>query len=85
MNIIWVVDVLFEVLIWLIIVRCVLSFIRHDPYHPLIRPIYEITEPILAPFRRLMRPSVIDFSPIFAFLVLQLLKSVIIRILLVLL
>ncbi|MDN5345291.1 MAG: YggT family protein, partial [Clostridia bacterium] len=52
----------------------------HDPYHPIMRFIYEITEPVLAPFRRLMpRTSIpIDFSPLIAVLVLQLVERLLI-------
>ncbi|MEL7567787.1 MAG: YggT family protein [Dehalobacterium sp.] len=69
----------FEVLNWLIIIRVLLSWIRHDPYHPIIKFIYEITEPILKPFRRLipMRPGMpIDWSPFIAILVLQFVERI---------
>ncbi|WP_258359349.1 YggT family protein [Moorella sulfitireducens] len=70
----------FEVLNWLIIARILLSWFPHNPYHPIMRFIYEVTEPVLAPFRRLMpRTSIpIDFSPIIAVLVLQLVERLLI-------
>ncbi|NPV91450.1 MAG: YggT family protein [Firmicutes bacterium] len=78
MNLYYIVNLVFEVLYILIIIRCVLSFIRHDPYNPLIKLVYQLTEPLLSPFRKLMRPGMgIDFSPILAFLVLQILERVI--------
>lgn len=72
--------VAFEVLNWLIIARIIISWFPHDPYHPIMRFIYEITEPVLAPFRRLMpRSSIpIDFSPIIAVLVLQMVERLLI-------
>lgn len=77
-----VVRVAFEVLNWLIIIRVFLSWFRHDPYHPVIRFIYEITEPFLVLFRRLLPPrGGIDFSPIIAILVLQLIQSMVIQLL----
>lgn len=82
MSLIFLVDLLFDIIVYLIIFRCILSFIRHDPYHPLIKIVYDLTEPILAPFRRFMRPGMgIDFSPILAFLVLSVVKSLVIRLL----
>ncbi|MDK2820697.1 MAG: YggT family protein [Clostridia bacterium] len=74
-----VVRVAFEVLNWLIIARIFLSWFPHNPYQPIIRFIYEITEPVLAPFRRLMpRSSIpVDFSPVIAVLVLQLIERMI--------
>ena len=77
-QIIQLVNIVFEVLTWLIIIRCVLSFIRHDPYQPLIRFIYEVTEPIMAPFRRLIpAASGIDFSPIVAVLAITLVQKLV--------
>jgi len=53
--------------------------------NPVTRFIYEVTEPVLGLFRRLLppRPSFpIDFSPILAFIVLQLLENIVTRIIL---
>ncbi len=81
-QIIQLVNIVFEVLTWLIIIRCVLSFIRHDPYQPLIRFVYEVTEPIMAPFRRLIPASSgIDFSPIIAVLAITLVQKLVIQLL----
>ncbi|NLN87646.1 MAG: YggT family protein [Syntrophomonadaceae bacterium] len=78
--IIQLVDIVFEVLVWLVIIRCILSFVRHNPYQPLIRFVYDVTEPIMTPFRRLIPAAGgIDFSPIVVVLVLSLLQSVVIR------
>lgn len=74
MSLYFIVRMAFEVLNWLIIARVLLSWIRHDPRHPVIRFIYDITEPILMPFRRMIpaRPGMpIDWSPILAIFVLQ--------------
>lgn len=76
------INMAFEVYNWLIIVRVFLSWIPHDPYRPVFRFIYEITEPVLAPFRRLMGGRMmIDFSPIIAIIVLQFVERLIIDIL----
>ncbi len=75
------VNIIFEVMIWLIIVRCILSFVRHNPYQPIIRFVYEVTEPVMAPFRRLIPATGgIDFSPIVVFLVLQLVRQLVLGI-----
>ncbi|HHV93269.1 MAG TPA: YggT family protein [Firmicutes bacterium] len=56
-----------------------------DYYNPLVRFIYDITEPVLAPFRRLL-PSVggIDFSPILVFLVLDFVRRIVLQLLIAL-
>lgn len=73
----------FEVYNWLIIIRVFLSWVPHNPANPIFRFLYEITEPVLAPFRRIMgRYSVgIDFSPVIALIVLQIIESFIISLL----
>lgn len=77
-----IVNTAFTVLVWLIIGRCILSFVSHNPYQPIIKFIYDITEPIMSPFRRLL-PSTgaIDFSPIIAILAVTLVQHLVIRIL----
>jgi len=79
-----IIRVAFEVLDWLIIARVLLSWFRPNPYHPIVRFIYEITEPVLTPFRRLMPKGMVavDLSPIIALLVLQLVERLAISLLL---
>lgn len=70
----------FQVLIWLIIARCILSFVRHDPYQPVIKFIYDITEPIMAPFRRIVPATGgIDFSPILTVFAIELARQIVLR------
>lgn len=63
-----VMDIIIPVLYWLIIIRAVLSWFGPDPYNFLVQILYRTTEPILAPFRRII-PAYnigIDISPILA-------------------
>ncbi|MBA1333770.1 MAG: Integral membrane protein YggT, involved in response to extracytoplasmic stress (osmotic shock) [Firmicutes bacterium] len=57
----------------LVLARIILSWVSPGYNNPISRFIYNITEPILAPFRRLLERSpfgggMIDFSPILAIL-----------------
>ncbi|MGI6468725.1 MAG: YggT family protein [Syntrophomonadaceae bacterium] len=75
-----IINIAFSVLIWLVIIRCLLSFIPHNPYQPLIRFVYDVTEPIMAPFRRLIPPiGMIDISPIVVVFALELVRRVMIE------
>lgn len=66
----------------LIIVRLILSWFQPRTYHPAIRLLYNLTEPVLAPARRLIPPmGGIDFSPIIVFIVLGWVRGVVVRIL----
>ncbi len=80
MALVTIIDIAFEVYMALMVARILLSWVRHNPYQPVIRFIYETTEPVLGFFRRIIPPiGVIDISPIAAFLALGLLKSIIVR------
>lgn len=53
----------------LMIARCLISWIRPSHYHPLIRWIEDVTEPILMPIRRVLPPWKtwgLDLSPAIA-------------------
>lgn len=76
------VRVAFEVYTYLLIIRILLSWVRHNPYQPIIRFIYEVTDPYLNIFKRIIPPfGAVDFSPIVAFFVLQILRNIVLRIL----
>ena len=74
------VDLLFTILIFAIIGRALLSWFNIGPGHPIGRLLYEITEPILAPLRRVIPMiGMIDITPIVAILLLNFLQSLILQ------
>ncbi len=82
MDIYQIINVVFLVYYGLIFIRIILSFIRHNPYQPLIRFIYEVTEPWLRIFRRFIPPvGMIDFSPVAAFFALEILRQLVLALL----
>ncbi|OGW91830.1 MAG: hypothetical protein A3D28_01305 [Omnitrophica bacterium RIFCSPHIGHO2_02_FULL_63_14] len=79
-----VLELAISALWWLILIRALLSWVNPDPYNPIVRFIESVTEPLLAPFRRLI-PAYkvgIDLSPVFALLLLYFLKIFLVRTLL---
>ena len=73
------IDLAFEALNILLIIRIVLSWLPHNRYHPLINIIYEITEPILKPFRNMIDPiQGVDISPIIVFILLSFLRNLVV-------
>ncbi|CDE43615.1 putative uncharacterized protein [Clostridium sp. CAG:768] len=82
-NLIFVVNSFFQIYFWLILVRCLLSFIPSiDWYKQPFEAIKDVTDLYLNLFRRIIPPvGGLDFSPIIAVLALQLLNYVIIYIL----
>jgi YggT family protein len=69
------VGLLINVLFWAVIIQAILSWVNPDPYQPAVRLLYQLTEPILRPARRMIPPiSGLDLSPILVLVVLHLLK-----------
>ena len=66
---------------WLIIARAVISWVNPDPYNPIVRFLYQVTEPVLFRVRRLLPLSAggIDFSPIIVFVIIIFLDSFVVR------
>lgn len=77
------VDGICVILYWLLMVRIVLSWLPVDPYHAAVQLIYQLSEPILAPFRKIpLRIGMLDLSPLLAFVTLIFVKRVLVTILL---
>lgn len=74
-------DYLLTIVNWMIIIRVLLSWVNPDPYNGVVRFLYNTTEPMLAPFRRIAPayPMGIDFSPIFALLTIWFVKLFLVR------
>ena len=67
----------------LILIRCFLSFIPHNPYNSILRYVYEITELVMEPCRRFIHDALrypLDFTPIAALLLIDILYNVLVRI-----
>ncbi|MBF8982217.1 YggT family protein [Lutibacter sp. B2] len=74
------IDYFFRVLNFLIIARIVLSWLSQNTYSTVNRIVYQLTEPILLPFRNLLLKiglggGMIDFSPILAVLALDVIRN----------
>lgn len=75
---------LFTIYYWILLARVIISWVRpqvayNSIWRPILRFIYEITEPILGPIRRLLPVTAlgIDFSPLIAMLILSVLRQLI--------
>ncbi len=74
-------DWFLTILNWLIIIRALLSWVNPDPFSPIVQFLYKVTEPILAPFRRIIPAYSVglDISPIFALIFIWFIKLFVIR------
>ena len=69
-----IIDMLFDIIYYLILFRVILSWIPHNRYHSIISFVYQITEPILKPFRNMIAYQGFDFSPIILLILLQVIR-----------
>ena len=69
-------SMIFKFFYFLLVIRIILSWFPIDPYNTLITALYQITDPLLIPFRKLpLQVGTIDFTPILAFLLLAFLDN----------
>ena len=53
---------------WILLVRVVISWVNPNPYNPIVKILYVLTEPVLAPIRRMLpQTGGIDLSPLIVF------------------
>ena len=83
-----VVSVLIQVYEFLLLIRVLLSWINVDPYrpvidHPVVDILQRITDPVLAPLRRLIPPvgGAVDISPVVALIILEVLRRILVSVL----
>jgi len=66
-----VLNVVLTIYTWIVIIAALISWVRPDPYHPIVRFLYSVTEPVFAMVRRFLPVTAmrIDFSPIIVLLI----------------
>jgi YggT family protein len=71
------IDILLNIYLWIVIIRAALSWVNPDPYNQIVRLLYQLTEPVMAPIRRRLPFSGggMDFSPIVIMLLIIFLRS----------
>jgi YggT family protein len=76
-----VVNMLLTLYMWIVIARAVISWVNPDPYNPIVRFLYSVTEPVLYRLRRALPlyAGGIDFSPILVFVVILFLQRFLVQ------
>ena len=74
-------DIVITLLYWIIIIRALISWVSPDPFNPIFQFLQRVTEPILAPIRKVFKMQfwAIDISPIIAILVLIFTQSFLVQ------
>jgi YggT family protein len=66
----------------ILFVRILMSWFRPNVYHPFVKFIFRVTDPILEPARQVIPPiGGFDFSPILVFIVLRWGREIVLRLL----
>ena len=76
-----VLDLCLNIYMWLIIARALLSWVNPDPYNPIVRFLYNITEPVLSWLRRRV-PVVfggLDLTPLIVIVAIMFLRIFVVQ------
>lgn len=77
-----IVHSLLSVYIWVVIIGALLSWVRPDPYNPIVQIIYRLTEPAYKLVRRMM-PTVfngLDLAPLILVVLLNVVDVILINV-----
>jgi YggT family protein len=74
-------DFVLTAYMWIIIGRAVISWVNADPHNPIVRFLYEATEPALSRIRRYLPISFggIDFSPMILIIGIMFVQSFVVQ------
>ncbi len=77
------ISLLLQVYSYVLLARALVSWIPNlDPYNPIVQFLYQITEPVLEPIRKLVPPlgGMIDISMLIAFFGIMILQQILVSI-----
>ena len=76
-SVVEILSMVLQIYSYVLLARALLSWIPNlDPYNPIVQFLYQITEPVLEPIRKLIPPlgGMIDISIIVAFFAIMILQ-----------
>ena len=76
-----ILNILLEIYKWIIIIAALISWVNPDPYNPIVRFLYSVTDPVLRPIRRLIGHSLgpLDISPLIVIIVIIFMQKLLIK------
>ena len=76
------IDIVLQAFMLILIIRALISWVNPDPYNPIVRFLYRVTEPVLRPVRQWLPPmSGLDLSPMLVLLAIYFLRSFLVPVL----
>ena len=86
MDVLWsalyqIISLFFQIYIFIVIARALVSWVNPDPYNPIVRFLFNATEPILSRMRRYLPLQLggIDLSPIALLVALSVVEQILLR------
>jgi YggT family protein len=86
MQILWsalsqVINLVFQIYIFIVIARALVSWVNPDPYNPIVRFLYTATEPVLARLRRVLPLQFggFDLTPIALLVLLSVVEQLLLK------
>lgn len=72
-----ILSIVLSIYMWVIIIQAILSWVSPDPFNPIVRILYQITEPVLGRLRRILPLQFggMDFTPFVLVLVIIFLQQ----------
>ncbi|MDI6865605.1 YggT family protein [Thermodesulfovibrio yellowstonii] len=71
-----ILDIILTIYSFIVIIAAVISWVNPDPYNPIVRFLYRVTEPLLRPIRKLLPFRLpIDISPLILLLIIYFLQK----------
>ena len=60
-----ILSIVLSIYMWVIIIQAILSWVNPDPFNPIVRILYQVTEPVLSRLRRILPLQFggMDFTP----------------------
>ena len=76
----YVMEFVINIYMYIIIARAIISWVNPDPYNPIVRFLYQATEPVLSRVRRML-PTMggLDLSPLIVLIVIVFLQKFVIN------
>lgn len=78
-SILQFINLLINIYIWVVIIAALITWVQPNPYNPIVRFLWNITEPVYAYIRRFIPTNFggIDIAPIILILLLQFIEILI--------
>lgn len=78
-----ILSMVINIYIWVVIIAALITWVRPDPYNPIVQILYKLTEPVYAKIRKIIPTLLggIDIAPILVILALKFIDLFVVRLL----